>query len=694
MANLSNINNVLRVSSNLRVGINTDAASYALEIGGTNSGIKLKNSGASGKVYSLLSDTSGNFQIYDDAAASGRLVINSAGNATFAGNVTAPELRLQGTGTTYLNIGNNTTGSASSDGASIGYFTGQSSLQIVQRENDAMVFSTNGDERMRIDSSGNLGIGTDSPDTKLMVSGEILSENSNGGYFVSTRVPSSSSRPTLNFYGSALDINYVTGYAGGGASTAMTILSGGNVGIGVTDPSAKLDVFRTINITSDNDTGYVNSALILNSTESNSRGAGVFMHNTNDDQEWYTGVPYAANFDKWMIAHKSTASHTDSTSEQANALLTVLFGGNVGIGTTSPSSKFQVEGAPANGVYLSYLYNSATHNSANGLNVQTSSNNILTYGLRVNTAGDSNALAVMGNGSVGIGTSSPNAKLEVITSTAGYASIIRNTNGANDSNGLLVKAGTGATEYALKVSNTNDTTNFMVVKGNGNVGIGVTSPGQKLEVAGRIRVTTDPTIEFYESSNKRGGIQWSTANDYTNIFAVGGDIRFDIGGEKMRITSGGNLLLGITNEASQPTTKNFFIADYQSGASITVGGHSGTHTAVLFRHNGATTPGSIVITTSTTTYNTSSDYRLKEDLQDFNGLDKVSKIPVYDFKWKTDESRSYGVMAHELQEVLPDAVVGEKDAEEMQGVDYSKIVPLLVKAIQELEARVKELENN
>ena len=106
MANLSNINNVLRVSSDLRVGINTDAASYALEIGGTNSGIKLKNSGGSGKVYSLLSDTSGNFQIYDDAAASGRLVINSAGNATFAGSITSqgisasslttPLIQLQG----------------------------------------------------------------------------------------------------------------------------------------------------------------------------------------------------------------------------------------------------------------------------------------------------------------------------------------------------------------------------------------------------------------------------------------------------------------------------------------------------------------------------------------------------------------------------------------------------------------------
>ena len=71
----------------------------------------------------------------------------------------------------------------------------------------------------------------------------------------------------------------------------------------------------------------------------------------------------------------------------------------------------------------------------------------------------------------------------------------------------------------------------------------------------------------------------------------------------------------------------------------------------------------------------------------------VCKIPVYDFKWKVDGYRSYGVMAHELQEILPQAVTSEKDAEKMQEVDYSKIVPLLVKSIQELEARVKELEN-
>jgi hypothetical protein len=114
---------------------------------------------------------------------------------------------------------------------------------------------------------------------------------------------------------------------------------------------------------------------------------------------------------------------------------------------------------------------------------------------------------------------------------------------------------------------------------------------------------------------------------------------------------------------------------------------------IQFLHTG-TSVGSITSNTSATAYNTSSDYRLKEDLQDFVGLDMVSKIPVYDFKWKTDESRSYGVMAHELQEVLPQAVSGEKDAEEMQSVDYSKIVPLLVKSIQELTAKVEMLEKN
>ena len=103
--------------------------------------------------------------------------------------------------------------------------------------------------------------------------------------------------------------------------------------------------------------------------------------------------------------------------------------------------------------------------------------------------------------------------------------------------------------------------------------------------------------------------------------------------------------------------------------------------------------GTISITGSNTAYNTSSDYRLKEDFKEINGLDKVSAIKVYDFKWKGSEERMDGVIAHELQEIMPYAVNGEKDGEKMQGVDYSKLVPVLVKAIQELKAEIDELKN-
>jgi hypothetical protein len=160
----------------------------------------------------------------------------------------------------------------------------------------------------------------------------------------------------------------------------------------------------------------------------------------------------------------------------------------------------------------------------------------------------------------------------------------------------------------------------------------------------------------------------------------------------MRITSGGDVLFGTTSTPNGTSVYGSAFTDETSNRMILRMASSTTGAVNLVQfYNGNGLVGKIQTSGSATSYITSSDYRLKEDLQDFNGLDKVSKIPVYDFKWKTDESRSYGVIAHKLQEVLPQAVSGEKDAEEMQGVDYSKIVPLLVKSIQELKAEIDEL---
>ena len=160
--------------------------------------------------------------------------------------------------------------------------------------------------------------------------------------------------------------------------------------------------------------------------------------------------------------------------------------------------------------------------------------------------------------------------------------------------------------------------------------------------------------------------------------------------ERMRISSDGSVYIGTPNGSSGIGSWFEFAG---SGRRVLNLANSSTSGLTVQRFiNGNGTVGAITTSGTATAYGTSSDYRLKEDLQDFAGIDMVSKIPVYNFKWKTDESRSYGVMAHELQEVLPQAVSGDKDAEEMQSVDYSKIVPLLVKSIQELTAKVDKLE--
>ena len=121
---------------------------------------------------------------------------------------------------------------------------------------------------------------------------------------------------------------------------------------------------------------------------------------------------------------------------------------------------------------------------------------------------------------------------------------------------------------------------------------------------------------------------------------------------------------------------------------------------------GQNTIGSIVATnTSTISYNTTSDYRLKEDIQPItDATATVLSLNPCNFKWKEGGERNNGFIAHELQEVVPEAVTGEKDAmvtdedgnesPEYQGVDQSKLVPLLVATIQELEARITELENS
>jgi hypothetical protein len=146
-------------------------------------------------------------------------------------------------------------------------------------------------------------------------------------------------------------------------------------------------------------------------------------------------------------------------------------------------------------------------------------------------------------------------------------------------------------------------------------------------------------------------------------------------------------------------TSGYFLGDggtsfiNRSGAICTsLNRFTSTGTISQFRNDG-TVVGSISVTGSATAYNTSSDVRLKQDFQLINPA-LLDLVKVYDFEWVNGDGRAFGVKAQELEEVLPQAVhKGDDPENDMWSVDYSKLVPLLIAKVQDLEARLKVLEN-
>jgi hypothetical protein len=363
---------------------------------------------------------------------------------------------------------------------------------------------------------------------------------------------------------------------------------------------------------------------------------------------------------------------------------TMSIGGtNVGIGTTSPTEKLDVRGT---GKFRGASYLGVTiAPTATGGNMYFYEGNNPTIYL------ESNGPTIFNAGNVGIGTTSPDSKLDVKGPSASPADGNQTLSITNTTGGTQLNLGTAENSYGWIEAREGATLRNLLLQPNGgNVGIGTTSPSRKFQVTnaaqGDIALFTN-TTDADLIINLTSGV--TLLSPTTGVLALGTG-----SSERMRIESSGTVLIGKTSTSNAPAGIMLYKdASYGGLIKLTRQVNTGaTQYSLIFFNSGGGAVGSISTTEASTAYNTSSDYRLKEDLKDFNGLDMVSNISVYDYKWKAEDSRSYGVMAHELQEVIPNAVSGEKDAKEMQGVDYSKIVPVLIKAIQELTAKVAILE--
>jgi hypothetical protein len=587
---------------------------------------------------------------------------------------------------------------------------------------DTIAFAEGGAESMRIDSSGNLGIGTSSPAAKLEVSTATLTEiratiTGSAGNVARFTLKS----PVSHYAWYVSDtVNALVAYDYNAGAERMRLDSSGNLGLGVT-PSAwgqgrAIEVFGQ-------GYGIWNGTASIYSIANAYFNSGFKYANTGAQASHYYQFQGAH---VWSTAPSGTAgnaiSFTQAMTLDANGRW--LLGTTTGVGNDFTSIRFNSSGTYSQGMNMVDANASAT---GSVFMVFRKSDDVSLGGIV--RSGTDTALAINGTSYLALRTgdveraridSSGNLGLGVTPSAWVDDKALQLPQGSVSSGyeyGISVAAGAFRTasnvwkytQSAAGVSRFNQVngshqwftalagtagnaitfTQAMTLDLSGNLGVGTTSPGSfgKLSVVGTIApVSPDATIQGLFSAANSGEIRiggFKSGGGTYLAFTTGADV------ERARIDSSGNFLVGST---SNPSSTKLYV---DGGAGSAGGSFSRSTTdpagQIIFRNpNGAV--GEIYTSGSATVYATSSDYRLKDITGPIttSGAYIDSLNPV-EGTWKSDNSPFVGLIAHEVQEASrTNVATGIKDGEQMQGMDYSsaEIIANLIAEVKSLRARL------
>ena len=581
--------------------------------------------------------------------------------------------------------------------------------------------TSGGQHSLYIKSDGNVGIGTSTPNSNLHIKSTsdvklTLETDEDSDCWIN--LSGATSEASIGYEPATNSLRFANAADGVTSNVRMTIDASGNVGIGTTSPTELLDLGSgnqnlKFGLRGHLGQAYSTQATILgHSVKAKTNGTisgGMEVTETNSSG----GAPAAIRLESGTIEFHTAGSGTDGATFDSERMI-INSSGNVGIGTSSPSAKLQVDeatGTSTNATDATLMLRESSGAATAGVGSQLSlsfdwsgtgtfldgapfirsykvnSNNsdynaglklgTRTYGVGTATV----AMTIDHNQNVGIGTTSPDYPLHV----------------NSHDNGVSIKTGTGSSDanHGLRVG-----TYLHLLSTDSHICHNMYYNSGWSQINSSI-----PSSNIYLGSSSNNDIRFGYAGtsdtswSYIYNFRSSGNIEFGTGGEQ---PGNGNTYTGAGFRDVDNGSSVMFSVSRDSGNTCRFNRNGTSGSNINMSHDGAGV-GSIDTSTTGTTYNTTSDRRLKDNITTItDGKYKLLAMNPITHTWKADPNTGetvHGFIAQEMQHIVPEAVSGDPDSDEMMSMDYGRITPVIVAAlkdalneIEELKTRIKTLE--